>query len=94
MTQILALAVFLLAAFLLIFVHIWSDTAVEYDIGQNLTREVRKNLKYVRLENGKPLFLEGYDNETEDIFFCSWIPRELLWRETIRKSMRTMAGFY
>lgn len=69
MTQILALAVFLLAAFLLIFVHIWSDTAVEYDIRQNLTREVRKNLKYVRLENGKPLFLEGYDNETEDIYF-------------------------
>ncbi len=69
MTQILAAAVFLLAAFLLIFVHIWSDTAVEYDIRQNLVREVRKNLKYVRVENGKPLFLEGYDNETEEIYF-------------------------
>lgn len=69
MTQLLTAAVLVLAVILFVFVQVWSDTAVDYDIKQSLAREVRKNLRYVKEVDGELRFLEGYDDRTEDVFF-------------------------
>ena len=63
------MAAFVMAVVQILFVNIWSNVAVEYDVRQNLAREVRRNLKYVEIRDGELYFAEGYEQKQDGIYF-------------------------
>lgn len=59
-----------MAAVLFVFVNILANEAVEYDIRQNLEREVYKHLKEISLdEDGQIIYDGDFEQENEDIHF-------------------------
>ena len=59
-----------MAAAILIFVHILANEAVEYDIRQNLEREVYSNLKEISIdENGQIQYDDGFVQKNGDIHY-------------------------
>lgn len=62
-------ALLLMTLIMFLFVNIWSNVAVEYDVKHNLARELRKNLKCVSLEHGELVFDTTYVSQEEGIYF-------------------------
>lgn len=64
-----SIAVSVMAVIMLIFVHILSNAAVEYDVKQTLTKGVRANLKLLTVEDDKLYIKEDFEYKSEDIYF-------------------------
>lgn len=68
--QLLIMALAAMAAAMLIFVHILANVAVEYDIKQNLDRELYQNLKEVKMdETGQLVYSDDFMLSEGDIHF-------------------------
>lgn len=68
--QLLIMALAAMALAMLVFVHILANAAVEYDIKQNLEREIYKNLKEVYVdEEGTVMCNVNFMQADEDISF-------------------------
>lgn len=65
----LVLAISLMSIIMLVFINVWSEVAVKYEVQHTLVREVRRNLKMVSLENHELVFMDSYEREADDIYF-------------------------
>lgn len=65
----LGISLTVMSLILLVLVRILSSAAVESDIKASLTRELRRNARYVEINGMDWKLKEGYEKQTEEIFY-------------------------